>query len=119
MTTEIPKINQRWVNRLPQPTDLPDIPWVQWRVENFEEVDRFLEDFEVRMRPAPGNQLLIQSAASKGSIQLSPGDCLVLWPASAEHPREQLGVVRAPESIVHREADGLKDNAVLEAAKLN
>lgn len=114
MATERPKITQLWLNGLPRPSDLPDVPWVQWRVENEEEMARFLEDFMVRMIRIPGDQLLIQAAFSKGSdIQLSPGDVLVLWPATAESPGEQLGVVRSPASVVHREADGIKDSPML------
>jgi hypothetical protein len=117
MATDRPEITQLWLNRLPRPSDLPDVPWVQWRVENQEEMARFLEDFMVRMVRVPGDQLLIQGAFSKMDIQLSPGDLLVLWPATSERPNEQLGVVRAPESVVHREADGLKDSPQLSRLK--
>ena len=119
MATEIPKVTQRYLNELPRPDDMPGVPWVQWRVENMEELSRFLEDFMVRIKQIPGDQILIQGAFTKADIQLSPGDCLVLWPATAEHPSERLGVVRAPDSIVHREADGLKDSTLLEGAKLH
>ena len=99
-----PEVTQEFLNKLPEPTDMPSgLPWVQWRVENTDEFERFLEDFEVRMKRIPGDQLLIQGAWSHWSIQLSPGDCLVLWPASAERPREQLGVIRVPESARFRE----------------
>lgn len=117
MATERPKVTQLWLNRLPRPSDLPDVPWVQWRVENVEEMARFLEDFVVRMVPIPGDQLLIQSAAGKGGIQLSPGDVLVLWPATAVHRSPQLGVVRAPESVPFREADGIKDHSNMSRLK--
>ncbi len=115
MATDRPEITQLWLNRLPRPSDLPDVPWVQWRCENHEEMARFLEDFEIRMMRIPGDQLLIQGAYSKLDIQLSPGDVLVLWPATAERPHEQLGVVRAPASILHRETDGLRDTPQLES----
>lgn len=98
-----PTVDQKFLNRLPEPTDMPALPWVQWRVENIDDFHRFLEDFEVRMKRIPGDQLLIQGAWAHWSIQLSPGDCLVLWPASAERPREQLGVIRVPESVRFRE----------------
>ncbi len=117
MATERPKVTQLWLNRLPRPSDLPDIPWVQWRVENGEEIARFLEDFIVRIKPIPNDQLLIQGAFTKLDLQLSPGDCLVLWPATAEHPHEQLGVIRAPESVPFREADGLKDHSNMSRLK--
>jgi hypothetical protein len=119
VATERPKVTQHWLNRLPRPDDLPDIPWVQWRVENQEEVARFLEDFMVRIKRVPGDQLLVQTAFTKGDIQLSPGDVLVIRPATAENPNERLGVIRTPNSVAHREADGIKDNPILEAAKLH
>ncbi|KPK74211.1 MAG: hypothetical protein AMJ84_00015 [Acidithiobacillales bacterium SM23_46] len=96
--------------KIDAPRDLPSgIPWVQWRVENEDEIARFLEGFEVRMRPAPGNQLLIQGRYHRWSLQLSPGDCLVLQPASAEYPRERLGLVRVPESAKFRESENPED----------
>jgi len=99
------KVTQGFLNRLPRPSDMPDVPWVQWRVENVEEVARFLEDYQVRMMPVPGDQLVVQTAYTHGDIQLSPGDCLVLM----EHQgRKRLGVVRAPASLQVREGDGLK-----------
>jgi hypothetical protein len=113
MATEIPDVNQRWLNALPRPSDLPDVPWVQWRVENKDEVARFLEDFMVRIKPIPGDQLLIQSSFTKMDIQVSPGDCIVLWPATAERPSERLGLIRSPNSLQHREVDGIKDHSNL------
>lgn len=106
------KVDQRFLNRLPEPTDMPDVPWVQWRVENIEAIVRFLEDYEVRIRHIPEHQLLIQTRFTRGDIQLSPGDCLVI--VTTEGGRERLGVVRAPESIVHREADGLKTHSTVD-----
>ena len=82
---------------------MPDIPYVQWRVENVEEVDRFLEDFEVRMKLIPGDQLLIQGLG-KLMIQLSPGDCLVLFD---EGGVASLGYIRAPGSWAHREGESV------------
>lgn len=107
---EIIKVDQPFLNRLELPSDMPDLPWIQWRVENIEEMVRFLEDFEIRMHLALGNALLIQGHG-KLNLQLSPGDCLVLWPATAERPREKLGVIRVPGSVQHREADGLKTHS--------
>lgn len=80
---------------------MPNVPWVQWRVENIEEVVRFLEKFECRMRQIPGDQLLIQGWAGM-NLQLSPGDCLVL---ADNGGKEQLGVIRAPDSEPHREGE--------------
>ena len=71
------KIDQRYLNRLPRPTDMPDVPWVQWRVENMEELDRFLEEFVVDIRRVSGDQVVIRTPELNSEIQLSPGDCLV------------------------------------------
>lgn len=91
------------------PTDMPALPWIQWKVENVEEIARFLEEWDVRLRAAPANNLLVQGAHTGMNLQVSPGDCLVLWPATAEHPREQLGVVRVPESAKFRESENIED----------
>ena len=86
---------------------MPDIPWVQWRVENAEEVHRFLEDYVTDIRRIPGDQLLIRTPFLNSDLQLSPGDCLVIH----EHAgRPRLGVVRAANSVPFREADGIKDH---------
>ena len=45
-----PKVTQRYLNYLPVPDDMPALPWVQWRVENVDEIREFLEDFAVRIR---------------------------------------------------------------------
>lgn len=113
MATEIPKITQRFLNELEKPGEMPDLPWVQWRVENVEEMLRFLEDYDVRIREIPGHQIVIQGRYTGMNLQLSPGDCLVLWPASSEHPREQLGVIQAGNVALHRETDGLKDTKLV------
>ena len=84
---------------------MPDVPWMQWRVENIEEMARFLEDYQVRMKLIPGDQLLIQTAHIHGDIQLSPGDSLVLM---ENEGRKRLGVVRVPASLQVREGDGMK-----------
>ena len=61
------------------PRDLPKVDsYVQWRVENEEEVARFLEPFMCRMKAIPGHQLLIQGAFTGMEIQVSPGDVLCL-----------------------------------------
>lgn len=69
--------------------------WVQWKVENPDELAVFLEDFVVRMRRAPGDLMLIQSPGDRGmNLTLYPGDCLVIRPA-ADESGDQLGVVRS------------------------
>ena len=103
------KITQGKLNRLEAPTDMPDIPWIQWRVENVEEMTRFLENYEVRMKRIPGDQLLIQTRHTRGDIQLAPGDSLVITSDFAGRPR--LGVVRRPESVQVMEGDGLQKEA--------
>ena len=104
------KVTQGFLNRLDTPSDMPsDLPWIQWRVENIEEMIRFLEPYEARMVPIPGDQVLIQTRFTHASIQLSPGDCLVV--AKRPDGREQLGVIHAAASVVHREADGLKKHS--------
>ena len=99
------KIDQKFLNKLPVPTDMPDLPWIQWRVENIDERRRFLEPYESRMKAIPGDQVLFQTRYTAGDIQLSPGDCLVI--VKLEGGRERLGVVRAAASVAIREADGL------------
>ena len=109
-----PKLTQGHLNRLALPSDMPDLPWVQWRVENLDEFARFLEDeivnkFNARVfvKNIPGNQLLIQTHVINSDMQLSPGDCLVVH---TQNGRPRLGIVRARDSVPFREADGLKDH---------
>lgn len=111
---ERPKVTQRFLNALERPTDMPNIPWVQWRVENVEEMVRFIEEnvtepFQVRCRftRIPGDQLLIETPVVNSALQLSPGDCLVLH---EQNGRPRLGIVRARNSVQFREADGLRDH---------
>ena len=87
---------------------MPDVPWIQWRVENTDEMLRFLEPYECRMIPIPGDQLLIQTRWTHGDIQLSPGDSLVIMEYEG---RERLGVIRVPASLQTREGDGLPDHS--------
>ena len=90
---------------IPMPRDLPKVDdYIQWRVENEEEVARFLEPFMVRIKALPGNQIMIQGAFTGMDIQVSPGDVLVL-------KDNQLGVVRIPESAKFRESDDPDDFA--------
>lgn len=99
------KVTQDYLNRLPTPTDMPNVPWVQWRVENMEELLRFLEPYVVRVKRIPGDQVLIQTPVVNSDLQLSPGDCLVI---EKNGGKERLGIVRARNSVPHREADGIK-----------
>ena len=82
-----------------RPADLPPgVAFIQWRVENLEEMTRFLEPFMVRIMPIPGDQLMIQGALTAMDLQISPGDCLIVH-------NDKLGVVRVPESAKYRESD--------------
>lgn len=104
------KVTQAFLNRLERPTDMPDVPWIQWKVENVEEMLRFLEPYEVRMVAIPGDQLLIQTRWTCGDIQLAPGDSLVVMEYEGV---SRLGVVRVPESLQTREGDNLPDHSNL------
>lgn len=114
MAMERPRVTQGFLNRLETPSDMPDLPYVQWRIENVEEMYRFLEDqiankfgVRVQMRRVPGHQVVIRTEVMNSDLQLSPGDCLVIHPHNG---RPRLGVVRARASVPFREADGLKDH---------
>lgn len=85
---------------------------MQWRVENQEEFARFLEPFMVRIKPIPGDQLLIQGAFTGIDIQVSPGDVLVIYD-------DRLGVIRVPESAKYRESDNPDDFKKGEAGYLD
>jgi hypothetical protein len=88
---------------IPLPRDLPKVDaYVQWRVENQEEFARFVEPFLCRIKPIPGDQLLVQGAMTGMDIQVSPGDVLILKDG-------RLGVIRIPESAKYRESDDSDD----------
>ena len=89
---------------------MPDVPWIQWRVENVEEMLRFLEPYEVRMVAIPGDQLLIQTRWTRGDIQLAPGDSLIVV---EQDGMPRLGVIRVPASLQTREGDNLPDHSNL------
>ena len=88
---------------IPLPRDLPKVDgYCQWRVENQEEVARFLEPFMVRIKPIPGDQLLLQGAITGMDLQVSPGDIIILQ-------GDQLAVIQIPESKKYRESDDPAD----------
>ena len=71
------KINQGYLNRIETPVDMPNVPWVQWRVENLEEFSRFIEDnivnalgVRVRVSRVPGDQLVLQTVVLNSDLQL-------------------------------------------------
>ena len=89
------------------PVDLPaGWRYVQWRVENIGELQRFLEDFDVRLRPAPGDHMLVQGKYTGMDLQLSPGDCLIIKPAE-DDSGEQIGMIHSKNAIHHRESETL------------
>jgi hypothetical protein len=86
------------------PTDLPSgLKYIQWRVENIDEVAEFLEPFVCRMRKVLGDQVVVMFPGG-GSIQLSPGDCLVVI---SDGDREGLGVIHAETTPKYREIETL------------
>lgn len=88
-----------------QPVDLPSgWKWIQWKVENADELAVFLEDFVVRMRRAPGDHMLIQAPGGLMTLQLSPGDVLVIRPA-VDDSGEQLGVIKSSHSDEFKESE--------------
>lgn len=94
------------------PVELPP-GWrgIQWRVENPDELAVFLEDFVVRMRRAPGDLMLIQSAGgSKMNLTLYPGDILVVAP-KVDDSGERLGVVRS--ALAHHFAESETPHLIL------
>ena len=69
---------------------LSDLPNVQWQVDNWDEMQDFIKDFEARCIP-DGDKLLLQAWGGLNTW-LNPGDCLVLR-------GDSLGIVRVPEEI--------------------
>jgi len=89
------------------PVDLPKgWRWIQWRIENADELAVFLEGYDVRMRRAPGDHMLIQARHTGMNLQLSPGDCLVIKPAD-DDTGEQLGMIHSRNAIQYRESETL------------
>jgi len=94
-------------SRIDAPTDLPaGWKFIQWKVENADELVVFLEPYDVRMRRAPGDHMLIQGRHTGMNLQLSPGDCLVIKPAT-DDTGEQLGMIHSASAIYHRESETL------------
>ena len=89
------------------PVEMPE-GWrgIQWLVENADELAVFLEDYDVRMRRIPGHGMLVQGRNTGMSLQLMPGDCLVIRPA-LDDSGEQLGVIHSPKAVEYRESETL------------
>lgn len=80
--------------------------YIQWRVENADELAIFLEDYDVRMRRMPGDGMLVQGRLNGMNLQLMPGDCLVIRPAQ-DDSGEQLGVIHSAKAREFRESETL------------
>ena len=86
------------------PTDLPaNLNYIQWRVENIDELAVFLEPFVCRIRKVLGDQIVVIFPGGS-SIQLSPGDCLVIM---EENGVEMLGVIHAETTPRYRNLETL------------
>lgn len=91
-------------SKIAKPIDLPaGIKYIQWRVENADAVAVFLEPFVCRMRRILGDQLVVLFPGG-GSIQLSPGDCLII---SQDSDVERLGVIWAKTTPSYRNIETL------------
>ena len=91
-------------SQIARPSDLPDdLKFMQWRVENIDEMAAFLEPFVCRIRKILGDQIVVMFPGG-GSIQLSPGDCLVIVP---DGDSEKLGVVYAETTPKYRNIETL------------
>ena len=94
-------------SKIDDPVDLPaGWKYIQWRVENAEDLAIFLEEWDVRMRRAPGDHMLVQGRYTGLSLQLSPGDILIIKPATDSWP-EQRGMIHSKNAIHHRESETL------------
>jgi len=97
--------------KIDAPRDLPTgCKWVQWKVENYHDVARFLEDFVVHVRKAPPNKLLItmQGGRNIKTLEVNPGDTLVMRPETAMSG-PALGLVPAPDRDRFRESEDPAD----------
>ena len=96
-----------FASQIDQNVKVPDgWRYVQWLVENPDELAVFLEPYDVRMRRIPGNGMLVQARHTGMNLQLMPGDCLVIRPAT-DDSGEQLGVIYSPMAKEHRESETL------------
>ena len=84
----------------------PGWRYVQWLVENAEEMVEFLEPYDVRLRGIPGHGVLVQGRLTGMNLQLMPGDCLVIRPATNGNS-EQLGVIYSANAKEYRESETL------------
>jgi len=91
--------------RIEKPTDLPKgAHYVQWRVENADELAIFLEPFVCRLRRIIGDQMLVIFPGGS-NLQLSPGDVLLVLPRTKRNPIDKLGVIHAKTTPALRESE--------------
>lgn len=69
---------------------LADLPNVQWKVDNWDEMQDFIKEFEARCIP-DGDNLLLQAWGGLNTV-LYPGDCLV-------RRGDSIGIIRVPAEI--------------------
>ncbi len=69
---------------------IADLPNVQWRCDNIDEIQDFIKDFEARCIP-DGDRLLLQAWGGLNTV-LEPGDCLVMR-------GDSLGIIRVPTEV--------------------
>jgi len=101
-------VGQGKAAQIDKPTDLPKgLAFVQWRVENIDDVAEFLEPFVCRIRRILGDQIIVVFPGG-GNIQLSPGDCLVVLPRTRTNPNDKLGVIHAKTTPAYREVETTK-----------
>lgn len=94
-------------SKIAMPSNLPaGLKYIQWRVENHEDLAVFLEPFVCRIRRVLGDQMVVIFPGG-GSLQLSPGDCLVIMPEGPEG-NERLGVLHAASTLAYRNVETLK-----------
>jgi len=92
-------------SKIAKPTDLPKgLAYVQWRVENADELAVFLEPFVCRLRRILGDQMTVIFPGGS-SLQLSPGDCLVVLPRTSAVQYDKLGVIHAKTTPAYRETE--------------
>lgn len=69
---------------------LANLPNVQWRGDNLDEMEDFIKEFEARCIP-DGDNLLLQAWGGLNTA-LHPGDCLV-------RRGDSIGIIRVPDEV--------------------
>lgn len=76
---------------------LANLPNVQWKCDNLDEMEDFIKDFEARCIP-DGDCLLLQAWGGLNTA-LNPGDCLV-------RRDDSIGIIRVPTEVDTAGAQG-------------